>query len=842
MLFTIDFETFSRASLKKSGVHVYARHPSTRIICLAYGAGKDRIELWTPKDPPPNALLDHIYGGCLIEAHNVQFERAIWESICVGVMGWPRIEPEQWRCTMAAASRLALPRGLEDVARVLGLSEQKDVGAGSDALKKLMKPNKKGEVNEDPELLKIVYEYCKQDVRTEIALSDAMEDMPESELRLWQLDQTINERGLLIDTKALRHAMVVVDKCQTLGVEKLFAVADGEVTAVTQTDRVRKWIGQRLPEGAPAKLDKTVVENLLKRDDLPSEVRSMLILRQQGAKSSLGKLQAMVDRMNGDGRVRGNQIYFGAATGRWAGSGLQIQNFPRPVLKQHDVDFILDELLPAEDPKIIEAFYGDVPAAISSCLRGLIRAEGGSSLYVCDFAAIEARVLAWMAGQSDLVQAFVDGTDVYKYMANKIFDVPVDEIDKDQRFLGKSAVLGCLAGNTEVLTNSGWKHLVDITLEDKIWDGVEWVDHEGVIYQGEKQTLTYEGLTATPDHMFLLPSGWRPWSEVVASPQNIKMATEIMSPAMSNSLAPQSTEKSTDKRCVYDLLNAGPRHRFTIRTANKEVLISKNCGYSMGYRKFIQSCLTVGKVVVPSLTAKKTVKAYRESNPKIVQLWRDCNRECMECIKTGELTEINEYLSVDMHRGMMRIQLPSGRHLHYHSPRIMKVPAPWTQLYVGKIWMPENKREQLEQADVEVGDFVDDHFEGVKITPKMAKYLKAKSVRMELEKPKEEVIDQITFWGVDSQTKRWSKKRTYGGSLTENIVQAISRDLLAEAMLRVEDAGYLIIATIHDEIVAEVMDGLGSLEEYESLMCQVPDWASGCPIGVEGYVSQRYRK
>lgn len=707
MLITIDFETFSRSSLKKQGAHVYARHPSTRILCLAYGFDKKSIDIWIPGDPPPNVLLDQIYAGALIEAHNVQFERAIWEAICVEKMGWPKIEPEQWRCTMASASRLALPRALEDVAKILGLSEQKDM-QGSDALKKVCKPDKKGNVNDNATLLAEVFDYCKQDVRTEIVLSDHLEDMPESEIELWQLDQEINNRGLLIDRKALKHAMVVVEKCQAQSVENLFKLADGEVTAVTQVDRVRKWIGERLPEGPPATLSKAVVENLLKRLDLPGEVRGMLILRQEGAKSSLGKLQAMVDRMNDDGRVRGNQVYYGAATGRWAGSGLQIQNFPRPALPQELIDFIIEILLPSEDPSIIGAFCGDVPAAISSCLRGLIVAEEGHSFYVCDFAAIEARVLAWVAGQLDLVQAFLDGTDVYKFMANKIFEVPIEDIDKDQRFLGKSAVLGC--------------------------------------------------------------------------------------------------------------------------------------GYSMGYRKFVQSCLLVGKVVVPSLMAKKTVKMYREANPMIVQLWRDCNRECIECIKTGEPKVINEYLSVDMYQGMMRIRLPSGRYLHYHAPKVVKVPAPWTQLFVGKIWMPENKREALELADVEVGDYVGDHFESCKITPKMAKYLKSKGVRMELEKPKDEVIEQITYWGVDSQTKRWTKKRTYGGSLTENIVQAIARDLLAEAMLRVEKCGYTIIATIHDEIMSEVMDGMGDLEEYETLMKMVPDWAEGCPVDVEGYVSKRYKK
>ena len=707
MLITIDFETFSRASLKKQGVHVYARHPSTRIICLAYGPGLDCIDIWVPGSTPPNSLFDQIYSGALIEAHNVQFERAIWESICVAKLGWPKIDPEQWRCTLAGASRLALPRGLEDVAKVLGLSEQKDM-VGSEALKKVCKPDKKGVMNQDPALLNTVYDYCKQDVRTEIALSDTLEDMPESELILWQLDQEINNRGLLIDKVSLKHAMVVVDKCQTESVENLFTLADGEVTSVTQVDRVRKWIGERLPGGPPETLSKAIVENLLKRGDLPPEVRSMLILRQEGAKSSLGKLQAMVDRMNDDGKVRGNQVYHGAATGRWAGSGLQIQNFPRPMLKQSEIDFILDDLLPTEDPKIIKAFFGDVPAAISSCLRGLICSEPGSSFYVCDFAAIEARVLAWLADQEDLVQAFLDGVDVYKYMANKIFEVPIEDIDKDQRFLGKSAILGA--------------------------------------------------------------------------------------------------------------------------------------GYSMGYRKFVQSCLLVGKVVVSSLMAKKTIKTYREANPKIVQLWRDCNRECIECIKTGEPQTINQYLSVDMHRGMMRIKLPSGRYLHYHNPKVVKVPAPWTQVYVGKIWMPENRREALELADVEVGDFVDGRFEGCKITPKMAKYLKSKNIRMELEKPKEEVIEQITFWGVDSQTKRWSKKRTYGGSLVENITQGVARDLLAEAMLRVEEAGYPIVCTIHDEIVSEVVDGFGDLEEYESLMKIVPDWASGCPVDVEGLVSKRYCK
>jgi len=824
-MFTIDFETSSRASLKKQGAHVYARHPSTKVLCMAYGDSISGIVVW-PGDAKwrPVRLFDHIREGGLVEAHNAGFERAIWEAICVPQFQWPAIDPSQWRCTLAAASRLALPRGLEDVCRVLGLSEQKDM-EGSKVLMKLCKPNSKGEMNTDLALLEILFKYCTQDVRAEMALGESLGEMPIDELTLWQLDQEINNRGLLIDREALRHAIVIVEKCRLQSVENLFDLADGEVTAVTQRNRVLKWIGERLPDGAPEKLDKTAVENLLKREDLPTDVRAMLELRQEGAKSSLGKLKAMDDRMNEDGRVRGNQVYHGAATGRWAGAGLQIQNFPRGSLKPHEVDFIIDDLLPTQDPAIIQAFFGDVPAAISSCLRGFIRAEEGKSFYVSDFNSIEARSLAWVAGQDDLVQAFRDGVGVYEFMASKIFEVPIEDVDKDQRFLGKSAVLGCLDGDTQVVVkredcykSRSFKYLIDLTTNDELWDGVNWVRHEGVVPQGRKLLLFADGIGATPDHKFLRGGYWVPW-------QNC-----------------HRTFEGAQWKETYDVHNSGNLNRFEIIGRSGPQIVH-NCGYSMGYRKFVQSCLLVGKVVVPSLMAKKTVRMYREANPKIVQLWRDCNRECIECIKTGEPKKINDKISVDMHRGMMRILLPSSRHLHYHNPRVVKVAAPWTQLYVGEIYMPEARREALELADVEVGDYEDDRFTQCKITPKMAKYLTTKGVKLSLNKPKAEVIDQIAFWGVDSQTKRWQIKRTYGGSLTENVVQAIARDLLAAAMIRVENAGYPILATVHDEILAEVNDSDDrALEEFEGLMVEVPDWAIGCPINVEGYIGKRYKK
>jgi len=183
--------------------------------------------------------------------------------------------------------------------------------------------------------------------------------------------------------------------------------------------------------------------------------------------------------------------------------------------------------------------------------------------------------------------------------------------------------------------------------------------------------------------------------------------------------------------------------------------------------------------------AARVVKAYRTANRKTVKFWRHCNEAAISTIKYGYDVNMTRQIRFRATRDWLTIRLPSGRELFYRQPTISEVPAPWD---------------------------------------------------------KSQQIEQITYWSVNGQTRKWELTRTYGGKLTENIVQAVARDFLVSAMFRVEQAGYPIILTVHDEIVSETDADFGSLGEFERLMSDRPNWGADCPIAVEGYEAERYRK
>lgn len=953
-MIVIDFETRSRADLKKVGTWVYSTDPSTEILCMAFSRGGE-VQIWHPEMhfQAHEHLMQWfdrlIRDGELLYAHNAFFERCIWQNVAVPKYGFPPIPDSAWRCTLAACSRLGLPRSLEDAGKALGLPIQKDLD-GRKLMLKLCKPDKSGEFPGSPAEFARLRDYCVQDVKTELAVHYAIQDLTPSELKVWQLDQQINLRGVPVDREALTHALAIADKCKEQAADRLSDLTDGAVNTPQQVEALLTWLeanGLELANLSAA----TVTEAL--KGDLPEDVRTALQLRQDAGKASTAKLQSMSDQAGDDDRVRGTVLYHGAATGRWAGSGIQIQNFPRGILSESEIE-VVHRLLPDEDPQALDLLLAPPLHCLSSALRSFIRAEKGQRFLVCDFAGIEARVLAWVANQDDLVEAFREKSDVYKTMAGEIYGVEAKDVTKPQRQMGKQAVLGCIAEGVEVLTRTGWTPIEKVRLGDLLWDGEEWVSHSGVIEKGLKPVVSVSGVLMTEDHEVLTEEGWKeawelegngrylrsarclatgqlPDSEkafagdlwqstanvaVEVGPQSIhkiyspdgrpdvipvrsekapsrrietlskqcqtvgfgkfistdspqfedgvstrsarvsktmepeelrsfqsgskvlplfcgtskrwkagetqisrstaKTTTGTMNPVICGSRlgrnriqtseepagsstrvgkcplrnsgesthpaiclrgpftgrswpvalrSRSSQNKPVAKVLTYDVLNCGPRNRFTVRSGNT-VLIVHNCGYGMGGKKFALSCKLTAGVVISRKFAKHVVRAYRDKYVKIPALWRDLNTACIRTIQTGLPHHVGR-LTARMEGDYMTIELPSGRRLHYRDASIVEVVAPWTQGFVGELFGPEALTEQLEELDVTFPEYDAERQAWTEVfVPKDSlNAVRSLPIRSKLEKAEEQKIPQIEFWGVIGTTKKWGKKRTYGGSL-----------------------------------------------------------------------------
>lgn len=631
---SIDFETRSASDLRRTGVYKYAEDASTDIWCMAYQfPDEDEVHVWQPGDPIDQSLSNYIQNGGALRAWNANFERVIWHHIMAGRYGWPKTSIKQWHCTMAQASAMGLPRSLGQAAAVLGVAEQKDK-TGQALMLRMARPRR---INEDgsyvwwtePKKLQALIDYCRQDVRTEVAIAEQLAAFSDNERQVFMLDQRINDRGICLDVGLVRRVKELAETSSEKLDAEMQRLTKGAVKKVTNGMDLVAWLNAHGIK--TASVAKDVVTGLLARSDLHPVIRKVLELRQAGAKSSTAKLDAMLDAVNADGRMRGLLVYHGAATGRWSGKLVQPQNFPRPAMKQDKIDECIARLGRGESV----AEFGAGTQIAADLLRSMLVAAPGNRLIFADYNAIEARVLAWMAGQKDLVEQFNKNEGVYEDMAAVVYGVSPEEIGKDsaERFVGKSLVLGC--------------------------------------------------------------------------------------------------------------------------------------GYGMSGKRFSE----FAKVDLD--LALRAVAAYREKNDRIVQYWRRAEEEFVEAA----------YEAIRNKEPYLTIPLPSGRRLHYHNPRIVERETPWGAM-----------------------------------------------------KPTAQVDT------LNSMTRQWTSQLIWGGLVVENIVQATARDLMATAMMRLELGGYPVIASVHDEIICEVPEDHGSVEQMVEIMTALPGWAQGCPLAAEGKEGARYRK
>ena len=443
----IDFETRSILDLSKCGADAYAAHPSTSVLCMAYAFGDGEVKLWNGRSLFPANVCAWVDSGQEVVAHNGgSFELLIWnQSLRRQVPGVPQMKIEQIKDTMAMAYAMALPGSLARSAGALGLEQEKDM-TGRRVMLQLCRPRSENqgittwyEPDTDPDKYDILYKYCIQDVEVERGLTKRLLPLSDFETKLWHTDHHINRRGVKVDVPLAKSCILFVeDELERLNI-KMQNRTDGVVFACTEVSRIMDYCAaQNYPM---ATMDKASVSLALSDENCPQHVKEVLRLRQLAAKTSTAKIKAMVEGLDSRGRLCGMFQYHGASTGRWAGRRVQLQNLPRPTISEEEISLACEVMVSSGGHQFFREMFDEPLSAVSSMLRAMLIPEDGYRFVGCDYSSIEARVLAWLAGQEDKLELFASGGKVYETAASKIFHVPVSEVTEYQRLVGKVAEL-----------------------------------------------------------------------------------------------------------------------------------------------------------------------------------------------------------------------------------------------------------------------------------------------------------------------------------------------------------------------------------------------------------------
>lgn len=658
MNMAVDIETYSSVDLAKAGVRPYTEAPDFAVLLIGYrisGQVTKLIDLVVGGESPPSLLPagpSDLPAGNLAEflalvtdpnvvktAYNASFERT-----CLARHFGRPMPPEQWRCTMVQAATLGLPGTLGQVGAALGLDQQK-MTEGKELIRYFCKPTKDGvrHLPQDaPEKWETFRRYCVRDVdvETDIRRRLARYPRPQAELDAWALDQHINDRGVRLDPVLVEKAL----ELDAVYTGRLLAEAKA-VTGLENPNsgaQLSRWLETKGLQ--VTSLDKKAVPELLAAapDD---STRRALQLRQELAKTSVKKYEAMRRGLCEDGRVHNILQFYGAGrTGRWAGRLVQVQNLPRNKLPDLAA---ARQLVRDGEFDLLEMAFGSPPFVLSQLIRTAFIPSEGCRFIVCDYSAIEARVLAWLANEKWVLDVFRGDGLIYEATASQMFHVPKDDIKKggpraDLRPKGKVATLAC----------------------------------------------GYQGSVGALINMGALESG------------------------------------------------------------------------------------------IPEEELPVIVKHWRKANPHIVRYWYDVEDAAIRAVQ-GEKVALAHGVRFACEGDFLFITLPSGRRLAYYKPELR----------------PEPKFDKL----------------------------------------------GLTYLGTDN-AKHYTRLKTYGGKLVENITQATARDCLRDAMAALDAAGYPIVFTVHDEVILDTPVGSGSLEEVREIMGRPVPWAPGLPLDAAGDEMAFYMK
>ena len=775
VLMGIDIETYSSAPLPKCGVYRYCDAPDFGILLFSYAFDDDPVKTidLTSGETLPLEVISAMEDPSIIKvAYNAQFER-----VCLSRYLGHWLDPHQWRCTMVMAAYLTLPGRLADAAVALGTTEKME--EGKDLIRYFSVPCKPTKTNggrtrnlpaDAPEKWAVYKQYNAQDVETERAIRKALEKypLPEQEWELYALDQQINDRGVRVDKKLVKNAIAV---------DAVFAQAAyqraKELTGLENpgsVNQLKAWLAdQDMPMESLAR--KIVQEKAAQTNGIVAE---LLNLRLELSKTSVKKYEAMARCVCRDGRVHGLLQFYGAnRTGRWAGRLVQAQNLPQNHLPDLD---LAREIVKTGDEELLDTLFASVPGTLSELIRTAFIPKDGCRFLVADFSAIEARVLAWLANEEWVLEEFRGKGKIYEATASRMFHIPQESIVKgnpnyEYRQKGKQATLSCIAEGQLVLTDHGLIRIENVKPHHRLWDGGNWVSHEGVVYRGQRGILTYDGLTATADHLVWIEGQARPVYFGFAAASGARLIhTEYCGQAISmstpwNALAQEeqndhpliTAHQCTDR--LYDIRNAGPHHRFTVSGR-----LVHNCGYGGG----VGALKAMGAKMAEE-EMQPLVDAWRAANPNIVAFWNALDRAAKTVIRRKTSARVGKVV-LYWQDDKMFMRLPSGRNLCYQSPH-----------------------------------FTVNRFGN----------------------------DAIGYYAPNA-AGQMVVQETFGGKLAENTTQAIARDILAHALLTLEKNGYPVVFHVHDEAVIEMPIGQGSLEEACRLMAIAPDWAERLPLRADG--------
>lgn len=453
-LVSIDFETASQADLRKAGARKYAKHPSTRVLCLAWQFDDGEVRSWREGEDPSvlQPLFDHVAAGGIVQAWNAAFEITVWNHTLARQLGikQPTLKPQQCRDTMIRAAYWGLPLDLKSASDIIAPDQPKDA-EGHRLMLQMCKPRSldllTGEATwwheDDPDKFDRLVKYCEGDVSSESLIANRLLPMPPSVQREWELDQEINERGVNLDLPTIHHMLELAEEAKANANERLFQLTNGQVPTVNSTAKMLEWA--KFMGWEHDNLRRATIEQALDEEDLVPVLKEVLEIRIDNAKTSAAKLNRMISGADrDDSRVRGMMQFYGAnRTGRWAGRLIQLQNMPRGEFKDNGP--VVDALKEHWSYDEIEAEIGGVAAVVSSGLRACLIPSPGNTFVCADFSQIEARIIAWLAGQRDIVQQFAEGRDVYAYTASQVTGKSIDECGKGtpERQLGKILVLAC---------------------------------------------------------------------------------------------------------------------------------------------------------------------------------------------------------------------------------------------------------------------------------------------------------------------------------------------------------------------------------------------------------------
>lgn len=954
-----DLETYSSVDLPSAGVARYVESPDFEILLLAYST-----------DDGPTTVIDLASGetipGAVVEAlRSDAYEKhafnAVFEITCLQkIVGG--IQPEQWRCDKVHAMYCGYPGSLEAAGKALGLpAEKQKLATGKALIRYFCSPCKPTKSNggrtrnlphHDPDRWRLFKEYNAQDVETEKEIERRLAafPIPDALQQQWVTDTKINDRGVAIDAGMVEGALAIGQQTT----EALMREAR-EITGLENPNSVGQMLGWLEEHGVSlANLQKETVADALKGGIADGDAQRALEIRQELGKTSTKKYDAIEDCVCNDGRVRGLLQFYGAnRTGRWAGRLVQVQNLPRTYIKQLD---LARQCVTAHNADALRAIFGSIPDTLSQLIRTAFIAEPGKVLIDADFSAIEARVIAWLAGEEWRLDAFREGKDIYCESASHIYGVPVvkhgenghlrakgkvaelscgfggsvgamrrmggsdlnmtdDELQQivndwraaspkivklwydlqdaaisaingtprtthgltfareynahtGQSFLtitlpsrrklfylepkigenrwggpsitylgvdqttkqwcrietyGGKITENCLAWDTLVLTDHGAKPISSVTEDDKVWDGVEWVEHEGRINKGLQRTIDVNGVRLTPEHKVLTTEGWKRADEA----GRLDWA-QVQQPDS----YPEGAERQAWKaplgmqvRLWYgnDLRGGGPETRepLLLRMPAEQT----NLGEEQDPRN--EQTPSVGGLALDEAAL------HGPESQGVEELRRARNHGVRQM--GGELRGVLGGHGVD-------VPARAGDRPDRQQPRIRAGELPLDDTE-GQRKEPQDEHPRNDGVRNDDGlgaRRADGHRRDDTALPDPARL--AGSGAHDTTEREEQVYDLRNC----GPRHRFTVVAANGKlRIVSNCVQATARDCLAVAIERVAAAGLPVVFHIHDEIVIEA-PRFGTDEEMLAkvarLMTIPIPWAPGLPLAADGWVGGYFRK